>query len=39
MTKYKHYNIQHMIVPMIAQANAATSPLFVYCIHLLIEFI
>ena len=39
MTGREHRDIQRMIVPMIAQANAAASPLFVYCIRSLIEFI
>ena len=39
MTGCEHRDIQHTIVPMIAKASPTVTPLFVYSIHSLIEFI
>ena len=39
MTGHEHHDIQRTIVPMIAKASPAVTPLFVYSIHSLIKFI
>ena len=39
MTGHEHRDIQQTIVPMIANATPATTPLFVCCVRSIIEFI
>ena len=39
MTGREHHDIQRTLVPMLAKASPTVSPLFVYCIRSIIEFI